>query len=127
MPMTLIRTTILLQGLYFLITGIWPLIGMASFMAVTGPKTDIWLVRTFSMQICAMGVFFCISAIKRDLSFNVLLLSILSAIGFIVADVYYVIKGVIDPIYLADAVVELIIAFLVTSFILFRRKLEAGV
>jgi hypothetical protein len=124
--MTLIRSTILLQGLYFIITGIWPLISTASFMAVTGPKTDIWIIKTLSLQICAMGAFFCFSAIKRDLGINVLLLSILSAIGFIVADVYYVIKGVIDSIYLADALVEVIIAFLVASFIIFPKRFEAS-
>jgi hypothetical protein len=125
--MLLIRTTILLQGLYYLITGVWPLISMASFMAVTGPKTDIWLVKAFSIQISMMGIFFCFSVLKRDLGPNVLLLSILSSIGFIIVDVYYVIKGVIDPIYLADAVVQVIIAFFVASFIFFRRRFETTV
>jgi len=35
-----------LQGLYWLVTGLWGLIDVHSFMKVTGPKTDIWLVKT---------------------------------------------------------------------------------
>jgi hypothetical protein len=30
-----------LQGAYFLVTGVWPLVHMPSFLAVTGPKTDL--------------------------------------------------------------------------------------
>jgi len=28
------------QGLYFLATGLWPLVDVGSFQAVTGPKTE---------------------------------------------------------------------------------------
>jgi hypothetical protein len=31
------------QGTYFLLTGVWPLLHMRSFLTVTGPKTDLWL------------------------------------------------------------------------------------
>ena len=33
------------QGALYVVTGVWPLLHMASFEAVTGPKTDDWLVR----------------------------------------------------------------------------------
>jgi len=32
------RTIAILQGLYFVITGIWPLLSISTFQAVTGPK-----------------------------------------------------------------------------------------
>jgi hypothetical protein len=31
----------LLQGLYFVITGVWPILSIRTFMMITGPKTDI--------------------------------------------------------------------------------------
>src|SRR5437879_6174180 len=34
----------LAQGLYFLLTGLWQLLSISSFQAVTGPKHDLWLV-----------------------------------------------------------------------------------
>jgi hypothetical protein len=36
----------LLQGGYFLFTGIWPLVSRRTFEAVTGPKKDFWLAQT---------------------------------------------------------------------------------
>jgi hypothetical protein len=33
------------QAGYYCLTGVWPLLHMASFEAVTGPKVDDWLVK----------------------------------------------------------------------------------
>jgi hypothetical protein len=30
----------LVQGTYFFVTGIWPILSMNTFLKVTGPKTD---------------------------------------------------------------------------------------
>lgn len=43
------------QGLYFLVTGIWPLVHIKSFQWVTGPKVDLWLVKTVGVLIAVMG------------------------------------------------------------------------
>jgi hypothetical protein len=51
------------QGLYFLITGVWPIVHIDSFLAVTGPKTDHlntelgdhWLVITVGALIAAIA------------------------------------------------------------------------
>jgi hypothetical protein len=34
----------LVQGAFYVATGVWALVDLDSFMAVTGPKTDLWLV-----------------------------------------------------------------------------------
>lgn len=39
------------QGLFYLTSGIWPLIDMPSFEAVTGRKTDKWLVKTVGLLL----------------------------------------------------------------------------
>ena len=44
------------QGLYYLISGAWPLIHFASFEALSGPKRDRWLVRTVGMLTTAIGL-----------------------------------------------------------------------
>lgn len=122
--MNLVRKTILFQGYYYLVTGVWPIISMASFMAVTGPKTDIWLVKTLSFQIIAMGIIFCRGSLSTVFNQQTVLLSVLSSSAFIIADVYYVIKGVLDPIYLADALIEVVILFIITGYLIFRNKIE---
>ena len=43
------------QGVYYLVTGIWPLVHMGSFQRVTGPKVDGWLVQTAGVLITAIG------------------------------------------------------------------------
>ena len=122
--MNLVRKTLLIQGVYFVVTGIWPLISIASFMAVTGPKTDIWLVKTLALQITAIGIVLCFGALQTAMFSAVILLSVLSATGFIVADVYYSVKGVISPVYLADAVLQLIFLFIIAGYLIFRKKIE---
>src|SRR4051812_31621926 len=40
------RWVLSFQGIYYLLTGVWPLVGMATFEFVSGTKTDKWLVNT---------------------------------------------------------------------------------
>jgi hypothetical protein len=51
-----------LQGGDYLATGLWPLIHMKSFVAVTGPKRDLWLVRTVGILVSCIGGHFLQSA-----------------------------------------------------------------
>lgn len=43
------------QAAYLLVGGLWPLSHMASFVAVTGPKADLWLVRTVAGLLVVIG------------------------------------------------------------------------
>ena len=45
------RSLALAQGLCFTATGLWPLMHMPSFEAVTDPKEDKWLVRTVGVLV----------------------------------------------------------------------------
>ena len=44
------------QGYYTLLTAISGLVDIDSFMALTGPKNDIWLVKTVSVVLLAVAV-----------------------------------------------------------------------
>lgn len=44
--MRLLRLLIISQATYIFLTALWPLVHLESFMAVTGYKTDVWLVKT---------------------------------------------------------------------------------
>ena len=44
----------LIQGLYFLVSGVWPIIHIASFLKITGPKTDLWLVKTVGVLLSVL-------------------------------------------------------------------------
>jgi hypothetical protein len=113
--MNLIHIIALIQAIYFGLTGLWPIVHIRSFMAVTGPKTDIWLVKTVGVLIIAIAIPLLTSALHHKITIDIRLLAILSSLGLTAIDVIYVAKKVISKIYLLDAVAEmmLIIAWLV--------------
>ncbi len=98
-----------LQSIYFLITGIWPFIHLESFLMVTGPKNDIWLLKTVSVLILAVGLSLLTAAKKHEINTSILILAISSALGLAGIDIYYASTDIIWDIYLADAVAEIVI------------------
>ena len=87
------------QGVYYLLTGLWPLVHFASFEALSGRKRDRWLVRTVALLAVAIGVVL----VRRPDESGAL--ADLSAGAFAMADVMAVGAGQL-PTYLGDAVVE---------------------
>lgn len=96
----------LVQGFYYLITGIWPIIHMDSFLKVTGPKTDLWLVKTIGALIIVISSGLIYAGITNQFNPPIILIAIASTVGFIVVELVYVFKHVISPIYAADAVAQ---------------------
>jgi len=110
-------TTLLwVQGLYYLLTGIWPLISIRSFQFVTGLKTDNlptgreldhWLVMTVGLLVTAIALTLLVGAWRRSVQPELAVLAIASALSLTAIDVIYVARQVIAPIYLVDAALEL--------------------
>ena len=94
------------QGAYFLATGVWPLVHMPSFEAVTGPKSDKWLVRTVGVLVGIIGGVLVSAAARGRVTPEVAGLAVGSAAGLGAIDTIYSTCGRISPIYLADAVLE---------------------
>ena len=63
------------QGIYYAVAGIWPILHIDSFMMVTGPKTDIWLVHTVGLLLVAVGVVLCLAAYRRRLTLEMIVLA----------------------------------------------------
>ena len=103
------------QGVYFAATGIWPIVDMRSFEAVTGPKVDKWLVRTVGVLVAAIGGALISAGARRAVTPEIAGLAIGSAAGLALIDVVYSSKGRISKIYLADAAAE---AALITAWTL---------
>lgn len=98
------------QGIYYALTGIWPLLHMRSFLAVTGPKTDLWLVRTVGALVLVLGIFLLSLVGATDVPPQVALLAAGCAVALALVDLIYVARGCIAKIYLADAFPELALA-----------------
>jgi hypothetical protein len=96
-----------IQGLFYLITGVWPLVDIVSFQLVTGPKTDLWLVRTVGVLVTVIGVVLLAAARHRRVSVEIVTLAVGSALGLAAIDLIYALSGRISAIYLVDAVAEI--------------------
>ena len=110
------------QGHYFFVTGVWPLVSMRTFLAVTGPKVDLWLVRTVGLLIAVVGATLLLAAWRSAVSPEVATLAVGSAAALGGVDAYYVAVGRIPRVYLLDAVAEaaLIAAWAVAAWFTFR-------
>ncbi len=96
----------LAQGLYYLVTGLWPLASMRAFERVTGPKTDRWLVKTAGILIAVIGGVLTLAGLRGRRSPEVPLLAAGSAAGLAGIDTVYAARGRISRIYLLDALAE---------------------
>src|SRR5947209_12491747 len=117
-PFKLFTVLLWAQGLYYLVTGVWPLISIRTFQMVTGPKTDHlvtgreadhWLVMTVGVLITAIAIALLVAAWRKRNPLEIAVLALASAAGLAGIDLVYVARGVIAPIYLADAAAEVIL------------------
>lgn len=105
----IMRLIAITQGIYFLLTGIWPLVSIETFQKVTGPKRDLWLVKTVGLLIAVVGLSLLVAGWRGEIDLEVMLLAIGSAAALMSIDVIYVFRRTISPIYLMDALLELFI------------------
>ena len=106
-PIFWLRWAALIQAVYYLFTGLWALVHIRSFMWVTGPKTDLWLVRTVGVLVVVIGATLLSARVRERYTLEVVILAIGCALGLTMIDIYYVLSGTISPIYLLDAVAEM--------------------
>lgn len=93
------------QGIFYVATGLWPILHMRSFEAVTGPKVDRWLAKTTGGLIAAVGVALIAGARARPTR-ALHWLGVGSALALGISDVVYTLRGRISKAYLADAAAE---------------------
>lgn len=97
------------QGAFYGASGLWPVVDLRSFYAVTGPKTDGWLVQTVGLLLAVFGVVLMRAAWRRRLTPEWRWLAVGFALALAAVDVVFVARNVVPPIYLADAAAELLI------------------
>lgn len=95
------------QGIYFALAGVWPLMSMRTFEAVTGPKTDRWLVKTVGVLVTIIGGVLIAGGRRRRVPRDVRSLAAASAAGLAGIEVSYAARGRISRVYLLDAALEL--------------------
>jgi hypothetical protein len=98
-----------LQGMYYLGTGVWPLLHRRSFERITGKKTDFWLAQTVGVTVMSIGT----ALVQANASSRlrppreVRTVACASAAGLALIDVIFVARRRISAVYLLDAAAEL--------------------
>jgi hypothetical protein len=115
------RRILIVQGVYYLATGVLPFISRRVFEALTGPKREWWLVQTVGALVTVIGGALLSAAGRRRTSPELVGIATGSAASLAAIDVVYVAKRRIAPTYLVDAAIQL-------SFVaaLMRRPPGAG-
>ncbi|HFK5529368.1 TPA: hypothetical protein ACGZ99_003449 [Elizabethkingia anophelis] len=97
-----------IQGVYYILTGIWPLINIESFIRVTGPKTDIWLVQTVGLLLLPYGLL-CFYMANNTKKYPVIAIALaLCSLSLAGINVYYYMKHAINWVYSIDFIIEMI-------------------
>lgn len=104
---TATRGLLLAHGLFYLVGGAWPVVSIRSFEAVTGAKTDKWLVKTTGLLVTVIGAALLSAFRRKRPSREIQILAIGSAASLAAIDFTYVGKGRISPVYLLDGIAEL--------------------
>jgi hypothetical protein len=98
-----------IHSAYYAVTGVWPVLEIDSFMAITGRKYDVWVVRTVGALLATTGLVIGWAAKRKRISPELALVAIGQAAVLAIVDVVYVSAGRISPIYLGDLVPELLL------------------
>jgi hypothetical protein len=117
--MKLYRTLLLIQAIYTLVTAIWPILHIESFMIITGPKTDIWLVKTVSVLLIALSVSWLLALRYRWDHRPVLASLFASSTGLVIVELWYVAMNEISMVYLLDAGLQVV--FLITWLFVLKQ------
>jgi hypothetical protein len=102
----LLRYVAIGQAAFYVATGVWSLVGIRSFQKVTGPKVDVWLVKTVGVLVTVIGGVLGLAGYRKQVPPEVAMLAVGSAAGLAAIDVVYVAQKRIRPVYLLDAVAE---------------------
>jgi hypothetical protein len=109
------RTVLGAQGAYYVATGAWSVVHRESFEAISGRKTDYWLVRTVGLLAAAIGTTLLLAARGERVAAEAAVLAVAAGASFSAIDVIYVARRRIRPVYLGDAAVHGVLGALAVS------------
>ena len=97
------------HALYFVPTSLVALLSRPLFEAISGRKTDYWLVRTVASLLTVVGAAVGWAGAKDRITPEIAALAVGSSAALTAIDVVYVGKRRISPVYLLDGVGNLLL------------------
>ncbi len=86
------------------------MVDIDTFMAVTGPKNDIWLVKTVAVVLIPISLFFLANIYKPGPLLHAIIVGFTSSVGLASIDFYYTSNDVILWVYAIDGVLQVLFA-----------------
>lgn len=102
------RIIMLLQGIYYVATGLWPLVHLGSFEAITGPKVDRFTLRSTALLIVIVGALLMLASRKNNPDPGFTALGAATAVGLASVEAVHVRK--VRPVYRLEAIGEIMLA-----------------
>jgi lactate dehydrogenase-like 2-hydroxyacid dehydrogenase len=100
------RKVLIVQGVYYIATGVAPFISRRAFESVTGSKREWWLVETVGALVTAVGAGALAAAVRDSVTPELVTVAAGCAAGLATIDIVYVARRRIAPVYLVDAAAE---------------------
>lgn len=117
----LVKYVLLVLGLYYFLTGLWSIIDIESFSDFTRYQGDFFLKHTAGVLFSVLGLIFSYSAIKKRLMEEIKYFALLTTVGVMVVEVYYL-PRIGNPLpFWIDFTIEGIAALLI-FFTLFPKR-----
>ena len=98
--------TLTVQGLYYIISGAWPVVHRSSFDMVTGTHADPKLVIAVGLIAVAVGAALLAAVRQSFVPRTTWMVAVGAAMAFMVVDIWYVAGVVIPRMYVADAIAQ---------------------
>ena len=98
-----------LHAFCFVAGGLWSVLSRRSFEAVSGQKVDYWLVRTVGGLLTVVGGVIAVANLRGRVTPEIRWLAMGTSGVLIAIDLVYVAKRRISPVYLLDAVTNLML------------------
>jgi hypothetical protein len=105
-PILTERRVAALQAVFYISTGVWPLVHRHSFERLTGRKAEFWLAQTVGVTVAAIGAGLAHASRGRQVSPELRTVAMTSAAGLMLIDLIFVARRRIPRVYLVDATAE---------------------
>src|SRR5262249_59667198 len=96
----------LAQGIYYLIRGLWSVLGYGFHGAASGETVTAYLAHSTGLLVLIIGAALCLAAYRRQGSPEVLLIALGAAAGLTILDIIYVFNRSISVLYVLDAIIQ---------------------
>jgi hypothetical protein len=90
------------QGTYYLLIGLWPVLAFESLPPASGGSGSPWQLRAFGAAVAVVGAVLLFAACRHETA----RLGVTVALTLAAADAALVLNGTAPPLYLADAAVQ---------------------